>query len=418
MSDDCQALLSATRLRLRMQSPFFATLALFARYYVTEAIPTAGTEGKNIYFNPHYLAQLTPAERDGLFLHELLHGALLHQSRRASRLPELWNIAADIVVNGMIVAEGKFVIPKGGLREPELEKYSVEEVYELLIKRESPPALPIADLLQEIPNLTTQSDSNNNDNDLNSNDSEPNGGQSSANSSKIHSHSQDDQEIHRNRLESPRHQEEQLAVHWRNAIQQATVVARSQFQGNLPEGLERHLGEIGQPQLDWRTYLWRFLVHTPNDFQGYDRRFIHQGLYLEALVGESVEVFCCIDTSGSVGDEEMGIFLSELRGIFGSYPQIKCWLWYADADCYGPYELDNLNAVPKPQGGGGTDFRPFFTAVDEKWSREKQAVICYLTDGYGSFPDQAPPLDTLWVVSPGGKNSDGFPFGEVVRLRS
>lgn len=53
MSDDCQALLSATRLRLRMQSPFFATLALFARYYVTEAIPTAGTEGKNIYFNPH-----------------------------------------------------------------------------------------------------------------------------------------------------------------------------------------------------------------------------------------------------------------------------------------------------------------------------------------------------------------------------
>lgn len=37
MSDDCQALLSATRLRLRMQSPFFATLALFARYYVTEA---------------------------------------------------------------------------------------------------------------------------------------------------------------------------------------------------------------------------------------------------------------------------------------------------------------------------------------------------------------------------------------------
>ncbi|WLT40482.1 hypothetical protein NON20_25515 (plasmid) [Synechocystis sp. B12] len=101
--------------------------------------------------------------------------------------------------------------------------------------------------MQEIPNLTTQSDSNNNDNDLNSNDSEPNGGQSSANSSKIHSDSQDDQEIHRNRLESPRHQEEQLAVHWRNAIQQATVVARSQSQGNLPEGLERHLGKLASP---------------------------------------------------------------------------------------------------------------------------------------------------------------------------
>lgn len=53
----------------------------------------------------------------------------------------------DIVVNGMIVVEGKFVIFKGGLWELELEKYSVEEVYELLIKWESFLVLLIVDLL-------------------------------------------------------------------------------------------------------------------------------------------------------------------------------------------------------------------------------------------------------------------------------
>lgn len=63
------------------------------------------------------------------------------------------------------------------------------------------------------------------------------------------------------------------------------------------------------------------------------------------------------------------------------------------------------------------DFCFFFMVVDEKWSREKQVVICYFIDGYGSFFDQVLLLDIFWVVLLGGKNSDGFFFGEVVWLR-
>ncbi|MFN9979518.1 MAG: DUF2201 family putative metallopeptidase, partial [bacterium] len=37
-----------------------------------------------------------------MLVHELLHAALLHSSRNGGRDPELWNVAADIVINGII----------------------------------------------------------------------------------------------------------------------------------------------------------------------------------------------------------------------------------------------------------------------------------------------------------------------------
>ena len=45
-----------------------------------------------------------------------------------------------------------------------------------------------------------------------------------------------------------------------------------------------------------------------------------------------------------------------------------------------------------------------------------KTVAIYLTDGYGPFPDPAPKLPTLWVVTPGGLALEKFPFGERVRL--
>ncbi|MBE9176766.1 hypothetical protein IQ225_18220 [Synechocystis salina LEGE 06155] len=431
MGSDHKILLDATRLRLRMKSPFFATLSLFAQSQFTRAVPTAATDGQTIYLNPDFFQPLSSAQKDGLFLHELLHAALLHGQRRGSRQSDIWNIAADIVVNGMIVAEQGYELPEGGIRDEKLEKYQVEEVYELLLSQAELPSLAMPDLLERPPVLSQaegdeeeQSDTDSgggtagNSNSNSTTDRQDNSQSPVGQRPKISEQEETSNSIPiSSSLTSPGHQQKDLEVYWRNAIKQATVVALSQGQGTLPAGIERHLGKIGEPQLDWRHYLWRFLVHTPNDFQGFDRRFIHQGLYLDYLTGESVEIFCCIDTSGSIDDRQMSIFLGEVRGILGAYPQLQCWLWYADADCYGPYEINRLEDVPKPEGGGGTDFRPFFQAVEKQRTSHRQGVICYLTDGYGSFPSQTPSLDTLWVVIPGGLDSEDFPFGEVVRLQ-
>jgi predicted metal-dependent peptidase len=379
---DCQNLISASLLRLRIKSPFFATLALFAQFISTDRLSTAGTDGKTIWFNPDYLLSLPSAQQDGLLLHEVLHAALLHRVRCGLRDPKVWNIAADIVINGMIMQQGTFELPPGGLREPKLENFSVEEVYELLFKRD--PALlilPYPDLLYRSPEEDTLA---------------PN-----VTLVGLDSLSQ----AHKAMLES----------HWKNALQQAKILT-SVSQGNLPAGLERELGSLTVAQLNWRSYLWRYLVQTPTDFQGFDRRLIGQGLYLESLVGESVQVFVAVDTSGSIDPEQLRLFLNEVQGILGAYPHLYCELYFVDATAYGPYVVSLDMPLPSPQGGGGTSFIPFFEKVAESWDQLTQAVCVYLTDGYGYFPAEPPSLPVLWVVTPGGLDLDEFPFGEAVRL--
>jgi predicted metal-dependent peptidase len=359
-------LISASLLWLRTRAPFFGALTLFARIILREDEPTAATNGRDIFINPAFLRSLDRKEVDGVILHEVLHAALLHVPRRGARDPLLWNIAADIVVNGMIAGLPGVSLPAGTLRDRELEKFSVEEVYELLLKNGTvvPGPLPFGDL-RELPPGVTRAD---------------------------------------------------LEAHWTHARTQAATLARSRKRGDLPAGMARELGALEPARLDWRAHLWRYLVRTPTDFEGFDRRFISRGLYLETLAGESLRVFIAVDTSGSVTDRELQLFLGEVRGVLRAYPHVVCDLYYADAAVDGPHHLGTAGTLPPPRGGGGTDFRPFFERVAKTVRAGEEGVCIYLTDGFGAFPEAAPRLPVLWVVTPGGEELDAFPFGETVRL--
>ncbi len=393
LAPDIERIISASLLRLRMKSPFFATLALFTCIRATQTLPTAATDGRDIFINEEFVRSLPSPQVDGLLLHEVLHAALLHVVRRGQREQMLWNIAADIVVNGAIAQQG-CELPKGGIRDPKLEHLSVEEIYELLLKNTSFYSLSELDLLTQSPSDASEDEQNGNATEENSQSQIDSGSLGQA-------------------------KQAALEAHWRNAMQQARVVARSSnSQGNIPAGMQRELGALTQAQLDWRSYLWRYLVRTPNDFTGFDRRFIGRKLYLEALEGESVQVFVAVDTSGSVGDDEMRLFLSEVRGILNAYPHLDGELYYADAEAYGPYSLNSDSEIPKPVGGGGTSFVPFFEKVSTKSDWHTTGVCVYLTDGYGTFPQHPPEVPVLWVVTPGGLDLEEFPFGEAVRLLS
>jgi predicted metal-dependent peptidase len=394
--EDTQKLISASLLRLRMKSPFFATIALFAKFTPSTTCPTAATNGHNVFFNEAFLRSLPSPQIDGLLLHEVLHAALMHGLRRGVRDANLWNVAADIVVNGMIIEQGAFELPDGGLRDPKLEHLSVEEIYELLLKEAEPRSCPNLDLLDS----SSQTGNSCDDGGATSspgmeNPFDPQAGDSLSQA-----------------------QKSAIEAHWRNALQQAMVVARTTSQGRVPAGFDRELGMLSGAQLDWRSHLWRYLVQTPTDFSGFDRRFVYQGLYLEILVGESVQVYVAVDTSGSIDEIQLRMFLSEVQGILNSYPHLRCELYYVDEEAYGPHELNSDSALPQPQGGGGTSFVPFFERVSDRWDQQTQAVCIYLTDGYGIFPDVPPELPTLWVATPGGLELEEFPFGEAVRLLS
>lgn len=348
-------------LRLRRDAPFFAALCLFARFVPRESVPTACTDGRDVFYNPAYLADLSPPQLDAVLLHEVLHAALAHPSRVRARDPIRWNIAADIVVNGIVAAQPGLELPPGAVRDAKLEHLSVEEIYALL--------------------------------DLEASKTCPNCLSGAAPGSLI-----------------------ELEAYWKRALLQAEAMARGLGQGSLPAGLERLVREAAEPRIDWRTQLWRFLVRTPTDFGAFDRRFIHRRLYLEALEGESLRALIAVDTSGSVDGPLLATFLGEVRGVLGAYPHVRGELFYADADLYGPHPIDVDTPLPPPKGGGGTRFEPFFEHVEREPCTDGEILLVYLTDGFGSFPKDAPSAPVLWVVAPGGARDEAFPFGTVVRL--
>lgn len=356
--------LSAARVRARARLPFFGALLLFARVIPTGDVPVAATDGKDLFVNPDAVMALRPAELDGLLLHEVLHAALLHVDRRRAREPARWNIAADIVVNGIVAALRGVELPAGALRDVSLEGLPVEEVYERL--EGTALALPLADLLDA-----------------------PGDGDAGA--------------------------AEQRAAQWREALAQAEVLSHVGM-ASLPAGLQRAVREVLAPTLDWRAMLWRFVTVTPSDFLDYDRRFVHRGLYLDALSGESLRACVAVDTSGSITTKQLALFLGELRGILGAYPHVRVELFFVDAELDGPYDIADVSEAPAPRGGGGTSFVPFF-AYTEAHPAAAQRVLVYLTDGFGTFPTDHPREPTLWVVTAGGRPSEQFPFGEVARLR-
>jgi predicted metal-dependent peptidase len=374
--------LTASQMRLMDRHPFFGALLLMAPVVVTDEFPTAATDGARLFFNPHFVAPLTSAQLDGLVVHELLHCALLHRQRRGARDPFLWNVAADIHINGMVRQLAHLDLPDGAVEDTKLAQRSVEEIYAVLLKRRKTLRLAVRDL--------------------------------------------DGPDAAGLPGEAPAEAAARLAAQWTDAMHRARAVEAMQGHGKLPAGVARLVDDAIAPQVDWRTTLWRHLVRTPDDFQGFDRRHLWNGLYLESLEGESVDLDVCVDTSGSVDDRQLREFLAEVRGILRSYPSVRCRLYFADAAVVGPFELDGDRPLPVAAGGGGTDFRPFFLAVDPGSSpgcgagRARHAdatrLAVYLTDGWGTFPEAPPDCQVLWVVVPGGLETAKFPFGEVVRM--
>jgi predicted metal-dependent peptidase len=364
-----------------MSAPFFAGLLLFADIQPREGLGTAATDGMKIYYDPSYLRTLTVKQVQGLLMHEVLHCALQHVPRRKLRNHELWNFAADIVVNGMIAPLQTYELPFGAIRRPAIEHFSVEEVYAIL-ERECV-SIPMALVL-----------------DLAGGPSYP---------SVDDGFSWSDGSIAATA---------ENGAYWQHAIRSAQIMAEAseRGRGSIPAQFNREMQIADTPQIDWKAALWRFLVRTPCDFGGYDRRFIHRGLYIDDMAGESLKVHIAIDTSASVRNDELSQFLVEVQSIVGAYPHIDCSLYYADADLHGPYKLDRATEIPSPKGGGGTSFKPFFRAVAKGMSSQEDDLCIYLTDGYGDFPDKAPSCPVMWVLVPGGAADSLFPFGNVLRM--
>lgn len=394
-------------MRLAARFPFFGVLCLHAEHVVRPDVETARTDGRRIEYGEAFCGGLDDATLTGVMLHEVLHCALSHVPRIRGRNPLVWNLAADIVVNEVVAAAGDGVrLPAGVVRNPRLASLRTEAVYDhLLANAVEVPAGFRGDLVstplgQRDPWLVG---------------AVPGAGDARADGARL-------------RGPDPAAAAEDER-HWKDALAAARQLERgrgdaseiygSHARGALGSMLERLVEEQLEPVVDWRTALWEHVVRSPDDFSGFDRRLVGHGLYLEELNTERLDVVVCVDTSGSVDRHMLAEFLAEVEAIGSAHEMVRVTLYYADAVLDGPHELQAARSLPRPRGGGGTDFRPFFERAAKDLRPHGVSVLVYLTDGFGVFPTLEPfGAITVWAVPERARASREFPFGTVIRMVS
>src|SRR5437899_12365243 len=138
-----EANLRAACARLVVSHGFFAGPVLRKRWIPSEAMaPTIGTDGRDLYYSPAWIAAGSSPECIGLLVHEACHDLGLHMFREQGRdiivcdadghMVKLWNIACDTQCN-QVVADCGLSVPRGGVAP--VKDSTAEAEYEKLAKK-------------------------------------------------------------------------------------------------------------------------------------------------------------------------------------------------------------------------------------------------------------------------------------------
>ncbi len=125
--------IEALKRKMLVKYPFFGSVVASIDCKENMGIPTAGTDGKTIYYNPEYLEGLGRDEQTFIFAHEVCHIAFNHILRSEGKDLELWNIATDGVINQFLKKDGLKLAP-GGVDMAEAINYDAEQLYEKLLQ--------------------------------------------------------------------------------------------------------------------------------------------------------------------------------------------------------------------------------------------------------------------------------------------
>ncbi|MCX5977320.1 MAG: VWA-like domain-containing protein [Coprothermobacterota bacterium] len=406
MNKDIETAITRARIHLVMNNPFYGTLALYLNLR-EGSVPTMGTDGKNLFYDPTFVASIYRNgqglnELIGAVAHEILHNALLHLWRGQARHPTIWNMAADFANNAILLESG-FKLPQGHLYEKDYDGMTAEEIYTKIIQNLQSNQLSAQGNSEESSN---QSDGDPSDNDHQNQDGQTN-------------KSQDAREQtwgeHSPWKDAGKRETDKLSNEWRDRVVQAAESAKKR--GKCPGAIERLISNLLYPKLDWRKALASFIRPSKCDFTWSppDRRYLndlYDYLVLPDFNDESVEnIVIAVDTSGSIAQEELDQFMSEVNAIMSSYSQFRGHLVFCDADIQSWTEIERDTVLPIPKGGGGTDFRSVFLEV-EKRGLEPSALV-FISDGYGDYPDKPPSYPVLWVLTT--KNC-AVPWGASVEI--
>jgi predicted metal-dependent peptidase len=390
---------------LLLKEPFYGHLLGSINRRIGSQVPTAAVAltplGAELIINPDFfLKELKTQERVAVIKHEALHLVFRHLYRPLIQNghPELFNLAADLVVNQHIApwplpetAITLKTFPDLGLIPDQTLEVYYEQLLALLRQVEagktgkSPRS---AQALKDLLGSTRHSDHRY---------WAASGGYGFKDGPGEGAFA--DQAIAPTLGEALR---KALETDAERQLLRARDRSGPKHWGTLPANIRTQLEQVQsryQPAVDWRRALRLFAA------SGYRTRVVptkrRMSKRFDQFPGLRIRrqqrIAIVVDTSGSIDQHSLSLFFAEIHSIWKTGAELLILECDAEVQASYPYQGKPPSAV---QGGGGTDFDPAF-----RWLRQREHghfdACIYLTDGYAASPELHPPCPLLWVLTPG-----------------
>ena len=387
------------RVGLLLRHPFFGNMATRLRILAADDwLPTAAVDGRNLYFNTQFFNAMNNKEIEFVIAHEIMHCVMDHLGRREDRNPMLYNIAADYIVNNILVRDRIGEKPKivDCYQDFKYEGWTSEAVYDELFKEAEERGKEFLEQLGEM------LDEHLDDGDGNSDEGEE-GKDSNGNN------------VSKKRPKFSKEEIKQIKDELKEAVLNAAQTAGA---GNTPAEVQRMIKELTEPKMNWREILRQQIQSTiRNDFtfQRPSRKGWHTGAILPGQnFDETIDICISLDMSGSIGNEQAQDFLGEVKGIMEEYKDYQIKLWCFDTKVYNEqdFSADGGEDLLDYEifGGGGTDFMANWTYMKENDIQPKKFIM--FTDGYpwDSWGDDSY-CDTVFIIHSHYDKNLEAPFG-------
>jgi len=393
------------RVGLLLRHPFFGNMATRLRILAADDwLGTAAVDGRNLYYNTQFFNAMNNKEIEFVVAHEILHMVFDHLGRRGDRVPMLYNISADYIVNNTLVRDGIGIIPSivQCYQDFKYEGWTSEDVYDELFKQAKKNGeeyvKQLGEMLDEHLDMDGEGDQ---DGDAGGETKDSNG--------------------HGVSISKPKYTKEEIKQ-IKDEIKEATInAAQSAGAGNVPGAVQRMIKELTEPKMNWREILRQqiqSIIRSDYTFSRPSRKGQMSGAILPSMdFQDTIDIAVCIDMSGSIGNTQAEDFLGEVKGIMDEYQDYNIKIWCFDTAVYNEQDFssdggDNLTDY-EIMGGGGTDFMANWTYMKEKDYVPKKLIM--FTDGYAwdSWGD-ADYCETVFVIHSHHDKNLSAPFGQTV----
>ena len=364
--------------KLLIENPFYGLFLLGLSKVIDKSIETACVRKRGIncelVINPEYWETQDDMQQLNLIQHEIYHIVFQHMFMTPFfKNHEVLNIAADCEVNSYLQnLDNTWIIPSMFNAEPKLGT----KTYYDIIMNQTPPPPP------------QRGGDGNGSNGL------PN--------------TKDDHSSWGKEFQECSDAEKQLIQNQINSQIKTAAEQTIKMRGTIPAEMQAIVDELFKPKprvFDWKAYFRRMLGSIYDINIKKTRR--KESIRFPGAAGikhkKKVSILVAVDTSGSVNDEELKDFFSEITYIYKAGARIT--ILECDAAISANYEYTG-KWTGKVHSRGGTDFQPVIDYYRK--NMKDYAALVYFTDGECSIPNNVP-RDTIWVITSAGDHNKEYP---------